>query len=301
MTHVIIPRQHRADFATETQQAHFSLYSTVIDVQPNETQMQPADLAQASQCARCNFVNFLQGVDNLDAYHGLSGLRSLFKHLPAVHLALSQRNGPILQEFARSVECNSVFELTAGHAMPPRMSGVPRIHRVQFGQGTDVVMPQASRESEQDWVLIEPNEHGPTWVLNQIDRLHRLGYRRVLVGFYEHAQAMDKWASFFEREAFAGEWQMMMLQVSKKGLDRFGFMMSFPPCASLQWRGNIALERLRSRLDLQFRQIEGNASMMCPENVSGYSLYNDMKDFAQAATATQHTLCMRYESLLFCT
>src|SRR5690606_15376243 len=99
-----------------------------------------------------------------------------------------------------------------------------------------------------------------------------------------------------ERPDMRAEWDALLTRVARVPA-RVGMALAYTPCALLQVRANIGLEQRRARLDTHFRRLTRESSLMCPENVSGYGLVNDVRDL-DADTLAPSGFALRYEGLL---
>jgi hypothetical protein len=90
----------------------------------------------------------------------------------------------------------------------------------------------------------------------------------------------------------------VVTEAKRIGFEHLGLAMAYSPCATLQWRANQPLERMRAQLDLHFRRLEGESSSMCAENVSGYSLFNDTRAFIRENAPSARDLALRYDSVV---
>jgi hypothetical protein len=120
----------------------------------------------------------------------------------------------------------------------------------------------------------------------------------VLIGYVEHARAIEEYAEAVEH-APSETWSAMIRDLRMRGVERLGFVAAVTPCASLRWHKNRPLEGLRAKLDLSFRRVDADASLMCPENVSGYSLSNDLERVPRATLPELATRAIRIDRLLF--
>ena len=109
---------------------------------------------------------------------------------------------------------------------------------------------------------------------------------------------MVGWAAFCESPEFAAKWDRLQHAFTRtEPLPRI--LMAYPACAALQWRPNRELEARRARLDVSFRVLDRSSSYMCPENVSGYALVNDVRDFLRERPSTMRDLALRCGEVLF--
>jgi hypothetical protein len=120
---------------------------------------------------------------------------------------------------------------------------------------------------------------------------------RVALGYHRHAAAMDRWSEFADVPNFDAAWRHCLETAWSLDITDLVVVLPYPACALLQWQENRPLEALRARLDLQLRRAGPDASMMCPENVSGYALFNDTHAVREA-TATRERFGIRFEDLV---
>jgi hypothetical protein len=298
MATVLIGRRHRADFHADLRAVGLSSFTLVVDTQPNLLDAPGASsVALSAQCATCNLLDFLAQVENLDRYRGLSAVRGFFALLPEIARAEAAGDGDALLAVAARLRASGVYELT-DRARPPRLSGAARIAVVGDDDGPGQVRDAARVADASGWVLLEPSREGPSRTAEQISDLARAGARRVLLGYYSHAAATERFSAFVESESFAERWHAMLLRSKNGGFAHFGLAMALPACATLQMGSNVALERLRARLDLQFRRMTDDASLMCPENVSGYGLTNDTRATLAGTHVARTSLAVRYGSVI---
>jgi hypothetical protein len=260
----------------------FDAYLTVIDVQPALT-YDEARAALSQQCAECNIVGFLQGLSPAANDDGLSGLRALFANLGAVGHALARGRGEEIVELARRMHMPKVWEIVYPGALPTL--GLPCAH---------VLGPDASSVvvRERDVVVLPPHLAHDAQAL--VARWRRRGVTSLLLGYLEHAAAMDGLASFAERD----DLHELVLTLRAEGFERLGYAMAFPPCASFMWPENRPLEAMRARIDLQFRRLEADGPLICSENVSGYGLVRDA-EFASELLPRGRSRAVRIDRLLF--
>lgn len=260
------PAQRRADPTA----IGLSWSLAVVDTEPRSASGDVDDGA----CRTCSFVSFLQTRQDLARYRGLP---QILQALRAEDMALPGASA------SRAVPPSSQFRLAPAR----RREGERVLHeRVLADLSRSEIRPG-------DAVLLRPDGRGPASLLAELQHARELGVESVLIGYVRHADAIDHFAAFLEHPDLAAGWLGVLAQARQLGLSALGFAMAYPPCATLQWSGNRALEALRARLDLQFRRLDREASLMCPENVSGYSLLNDTRDALRSINVTATRLAVR--------
>ena len=180
---------------------------------------------------------------------------------------------------------------------PRELPGVPALHVLDASAPADAGL----RAAAGDQCLVVPGKAGPLWTLTQIESVRRAGFTgAIAIGYTDHASASVAWDEFVTRPGFDGEWLALLEGAARIGLSGLGLMMALTPCSSLAWRANQVLERIRAQLDVHFRGIEGESSMMCAENVSGYGLVGELQDFlrARAAARIPTQLALRYDRVI---
>ena len=252
MTRVHVPLRHRADHDSDLAALGLSLSLAVVDPEPRADAERRVD----GGCASCSFVTFLKGRPDLADYEGLVHVLRVLDRFAA------QGSGRPIGAGA------SVFRIAR-----ERRTETERLLHVDDGGER----PWSDVRSG-DAVVLRPDAAGPGRLETLLAEALRAGAQTVLLGYVRHADAVDHFAAFLEHPDLHGGWLSVLARARHLGVRRLGFAMAYPPCATLQWSRNRALESLRARLDLQFRRLDNEASMMCPENVSGYSLLNDTRD-----------------------
>jgi len=299
MALVHIARAHRADYATDLDRCGLGSYTALIDTQPNILEGVAASLPDAAQCAGCNFLDFLAGTSDLGPYRGLAQIRGFFAALPDVLRALQRQDREALEATCARLGAGQCYEVLRARARA-ELPGLPKILLIQAPDEGGPFLDLVGTGGDLEWVLIEPNRRGPAWVAAQLARAAELGTPRVLIGYHRHAAAMEHWSDFVEAPGFADDWPAMLARAATLGLGKLGLVMAYPACASLQWRANLPLERMRAQLDLSFRRVAAEASLMCPENVSGYSLTNDTRAVLASTAVARRSYAIRFENLVVC-
>ncbi len=292
---VQIGHRHRADFETDLGNYGFSSFLRVIDAQPNLGFGQSPAMDEWAQCASCTFVDFLRSFPrgaNEQHGRGLREIRTFFDELPQAIRAVVEGDLQLCHALAKELGASAVAQVLDSGMVP--IEGLATI----WALGGDP-QPQISCAGAGDTVLLEPNGGGVERLLEQVVGAVRLGIRRVGIGFHRHASAMDHWADFVEHPGFDEQWPSLAARACSLGLDRLTFCMAFPPCASLKWRENEHLEQMAAKLDLHFRRTREDASLMCPENVSGYSLTHDIRASLEGCNVLAHNHGLKFDRLLF--
>jgi hypothetical protein len=260
-----------------------SAFTALVDVQPNVASYDERRRSlEMSQCAHCSLVDFLKARD-LEPFPLLQKLRAFFAKLPHIDRALARDDGESLAKVCSDVGARKVFLMTGA-----RRIDLPRIHAVKAG---DSIVDIARAR----WALVSPDRGGVEGVLDGVARAARAGVTRILVGYHEHAHAVDGWTTFVEA-AGPGAFDEIIRGAMALGAREVVALIAYPPCAMLQWPQHKPLEALRARLDIQLRRTDAESSMMCPENVSGYVLFNDSA--SARALAIRDTYGVRYEDLV---
>lgn len=257
----------------------------VVDVQPD---VGPGELAAAaSQCASCNFVDFLRGVDDLPRYLALAPLSRLLYALPQLADAYASADAEALGRVTGELGARRCYQVLAAGA-PRRLPG-PAIHQLDGGMPDSAVLGD-------DWLMVPPGAEGPAGAGRTIEALCAAGHERIILGSHQHSATVEHWAAFCDRPDMQAEWDALLARVGQLPA-QVGLALAYTPCALLQVRANIGLERRRAQLDTHFRRLSGESSMMCPENVSGYGLVNDVRDL-DAANLAPSRFALRYEQLV---
>jgi hypothetical protein len=219
-------------------------------------------------------------------------LVEIFAVIPSFLDAIRRGDSEAVRNIARVTGARTVREvLRAGEA--PQLN-LPVLQTISAAVTYESPRPR----QEEDVALVEPTANGPQHLLADIRAASRAGFKRVYLGHARHARTMDHFNAFLERDNVRNEWSAMMTGAYATGVERVGMIMSFPACATLQWALNRPLEQLRSRLDMHFRRIDADSSMMCPENVSGYTLTNDTRGFVEGVAPMQRTMAMRVDRIV---
>lgn len=299
MSLVHIGRHHRADYATDLSAVGALSYTVVIDTQPNLLEGdRHVSALDAAQCSRCTLLDFLAQVPNLRAFPALAELRTFFAGLPELMPAIATGDAERVRRIGEGLGARSCFEIVPFGAQG-QLRGIAKLEVVRAK-----VLPNGERgprgaSDRTRTALVEPGSGGPAWLIAQLRALEAAGVSRAFIGYHEHASAMDAFSAFVERDDFRSEWQSLLLSSRAIGFEHLGLAMAFPPCATLKVGPNIQLEALRARLDLQFRRLDADASMMCPENVSGYGLTHDTRAAFGAAPLSQTRCAIRHANLIF--
>jgi hypothetical protein len=290
MALVHIGRRQRADFATDLARFGFSSHTLVVDAQPNLGADEQPPLDEWAQCASCNFREFLAGVGDLRAYPALGPLARFLAHVPELVRALGDRSEPEVARLARQVGAQSCYQLVFDEE--PSLPRIPRIVVVGRVETLSLICPG-------DRVLFEPNRGGVAALIEGLAHARQRGVEQAALGYVRHASAMDHFSDFVEHPSFAEDWAALPARSVALGIGRLGFFMAYPPCATLQLEENRALERVRARMDLSFRRMRHDASLMCPENVSGYTLLSDVAEIVPQGLLPERRLALRFDRLLF--
>lgn len=280
---VLVRFKDRADADTEYARARLGPCFRVVDLTPAARLGEVSNLAAFSQCPSCSYVDFLKARRHeLTNYVGLAPVLSVFESLPDL-IAARERGGAELQALATRKGWPSIRQIVDGDARHQRANNVPTI-RVVRRPDCDVAAPGT-------W-LVEPNALGLSAAVATTKRILARG-SEVWLGYLEHAVATEEWSRFIE--ASPASLESLAFELRDHGAPPL--VMAYPACAALQWSGNRDLEHQRSRSDIVFRALERESSFMCPENVSGYSLYNDVQDSLAAAQHAQR-LWIRWDDIL---
>lgn len=279
-------RARRALAAEPAGHPAFSSFTTVVDLDPALTLEEALPSHKALQCASCNFATFLRGVEHVEAFDGLSALSATFRELPRLLSAFRAGDSEALHELSRSLGAPRCYEIVPAHAAPS--TRLPRVYLTE-----DVHVPTGL--GEQDFVLVplsaalKKGRHAAALI-----RPHA----NVLIGYVEHARAIEEYADAMENGSLEA-WVDLVFDLTRRGVSRLGLIAAVTPCASLRWQANTPLEGLRARLDLAFRRVDADASLMCAENVSGYSLSNDLERVPKQVIPALATRAIRVDRLLF--
>lgn len=252
-----------------------SSFAAVIDVQPD---VGGADDGRShialSQCARCSLVDFLRArrSNALDAHPVLASIVGFFDRLPRIEEARAAGNARALSSACADFGVRRVFTVDDGRLGRPLLD-LPRVHVV----GAAASMRLAGAE----WALVSPGRDGLDRVRESVSEAVRAGVTRILVGYHSHAAANEHWSDFAGAPGFEETWPGFVRSMFTLGVTELVLLMPYPACAILQWREHRPLEAVRARLDLQLRRAGAESSMMCPENVSGYALFNDTRRCAK--------------------
>jgi hypothetical protein len=272
-----------------------SSFVPVIDTTPDH--LERADAASrgaASQCSACTFLHYLAVLPGLAPSEGLGEIRDAFSLLPELESALARGDGQAALALAGRLGARRTYEIVAGAARP-LLAGVPRVRVVHALADA----AEAAGDREAAWVLVEPDRRGPLGLLEKVSSLDRGGTSRVLVGYCEHAAAVEHFAGFVETDDFAGQWHEFLRWSAARVSSVPALLMAYPSCASLQFRANSVLERACAQADITFRRLGREASLMCPENVSGYTLVNDSRTLLRAAAPPRGSgFAIRHRNLL---
>ncbi len=271
---------------------------SIIDLQPDEDPSEVSAPPGLSKCAGCSFRTFLDSRADLNGYWGLAALRRLFSRLPQLSSALRRDDAAGVVAVARDVGARSCFELC-------RVTRAPRLRLARITTvdlvGESVLQARLHRaEDGPGWMLLEPESWHPERLATEMSCAMKRGYGGVLVGHYAHAPMSARWSSFVDSGGVDGVWRGLQRRAGALGVRSLGLVHPYPPCVALQLGRNRALESLRARLDLHFRMLADTRSLMCPENVSGYGLFNDVRDATSALDPGSHRLAVRYEHVLMC-
>jgi hypothetical protein len=295
LVQVAIRPADRADFEVDRSLAAFSSYTAVVDLQPEAPRGAATDLGGGASCALCGFPEFLSGVERLEMYVGLGPLSAFFETLPEIGAAAARGDVEGLRVVASRLGAVGCVE----HVLPgtpPVLPGLPRL--VQAPAWPVAPASLLPGGPEPVCVLVPPGGQGIDALREQATLLRRAGVDRIAIGYVEHATAMDCFSGFCERPGAMAEWSLLPRIAQELSLRSLDLVMAIPPCAMLQWRANLPLDRMRAQLDRQFRKLDGVSSMMCAENVSGYCLINDLRPLLLRTPARQTRLAIRYENII---
>lgn len=267
-----------------------SSFVALVDVQPDVAARDEARRhITVSQCAGCSLVDFLRGRGpaTLARHPALASLVGFFDRLHLIERARATRDARALDATCAELGARRVFAVEDGTVARP-IADLPRIHVVGAAP--------SERLAGAQWALVGPDRDGPDRVREDVARAVRAGVTKILVGYHRHTAAMDGWSDFAGAPDFDEAWPALVRSMWTLGVTELGMLMPYPACAILQWRENHPLEALRARLDLQLRRMDAESSMMCPENVSGYALYNDTR--SARALGAREVFAVRFEDLV---
>jgi hypothetical protein len=258
---------HRADYATDLEQAMFSRFLWVIDLEPDKL---PDDAPSVgggfSKCRACSFSPFIDGIPERSQYLGLDPLARTFRDAATLLAATSRGDVATVLRRCEELGARSVSEVVP-IGQQPLLPTLPAVFREDG----------LAAASHTAWGLAEPGPGGPSELAGRIRAMAIAGRRRILAGYLDHAVACEHWSEFVEHTTFEREWESLLVQIRQIRVDELVFAMAYPPCATLQWPRNRSLEARRARMDVHFRVISSDSSLMCAENVSGYTLLNDTR------------------------
>ena len=283
MTRVLIRARDRADQQTLEESSRFDELLTVIDLQPN---LRSDELASASadafaQCSSCTMRSFLHAQADLHRYPMLAWIDRAFGLVPRFTSALAAGDSRGVSALAAELGAEP-FEVVP-HGARPFLS----LARVELVRAGAIATGTAQR------VVVEPAGS----LADLIATLASVGAPQQLhVGHIEHASQAELWGPFVVTLP-EGALRALLVDLARRGR-RAGLAMALPACASLQFRENIGLEAVRARSDVAFRSLTGTASMMCPDNVSGYAAVSDARAFARAHVTGPRAVALRYHRLL---
>lgn len=283
---------HSASAVRERACATIQSFTALIDVRPAQLHLERA----STECSGCNLVPFLNAAPGVGRHPQLGRVRDFFNVLPDIEWAVAHHDERFLRKQCDRIGAVRAMELVAP-AASPRFDSLPKIRALPvwpqpFGAETQKV------DGSLDWVLLQPSGDGPARILEEMRTVTRAGVRNVLIGYYEHAAATENWSDFCESDGFEARWRNLLEVAGRLGLQHLGFMMPFPACASLQWGAHVELEAIRARMDLHLRVIDRESSHMCAENVSGYSLTNDVRTFVARFLPNRFRLTFRVEDVI---
>jgi hypothetical protein len=246
--------------------------TAVFDLQPDRF-IDDSSVGEA-HCENCTFRHFVHGLEREDLTRGrgLLALDAVFEALPALLDALASGHTERLLALSRRVGATEMWEIVPPGS-EPRLRDVPRLY---------VARADIPPLAHNDRLLLTPDSHGPAALASRIEEARARGHRSFGIGFLEHAASVEGWAAFCESSDFERGWaQLEARWLTEQRPARM--WMAYPPCASLQWPVNRHLEARRTRVDLHFRVLDARASYMCTENVSGYTLLNDVQGLLGAS------------------
>jgi hypothetical protein len=262
----------------------FSSFTTVLDLDPARTLAESLPARAGLQCATCSIAAFLHGLPQVEAFDGLAQLSATFRELPRVVTAFRTQRAEDVRELTGSLGIARAYEV-----VPENMAPLSELAHVYLTDG--LRMPTGL--TEQDWLLVPLasalGKDGST----SLARVHT----NVLVGYVEHARAIEEYGDAVQHSS-RDSWSGMLGGLLARGVERAGFIAAVTPCASLRWPQNRPLESLRARLDLAFRRVDADASLMCPENVSGYALSSDLERVPAELLPRAATRAIRVDRLL---
>ncbi|MBX3723666.1 MAG: hypothetical protein KF713_17605 [Turneriella sp.] len=289
--------KHRAEFDTFLAKLGFTSYVTLIDTRPNLMFLETGDLENSAQCAHCTFIDFLGQHATPDTFPELAGLRRFFAATQEISAHARQGNTARLVEILTGLGAQAVFEFDPGAGQGEHGLGLRKLRRVSTADLSVPIPVLRGGDENRHWLLLEPSAAGLEPLFERIRECRGQGYENVILGYAEHAAAIEQWSAFWEKIS-AENWTGFLLHAFQAGIRQIHFMTAFSPCASLQFRENMLLEKLRSDMDTRFRQLDETASMMCPENVSGYSLVNDVREFMRTNKAERKRFAIRHDNIV---
>ncbi len=279
---VLIRLGDRGDIDAERKKARLGPRILVIDLMPAMAVNEAQQLAAVAQCPNCSYVDFLKARrPSLAGYLGLRQVLGIFEALPEI---MAARAGGA-RDVRRLAERHGWRHVTqiVDLERPRDALGLPTLQVAR----TFEVLPEPGAT-----YLIEPSALGPSRVAQVAKRCHERG-AEAWVGYVEHSTATMQWSRFLEGE----EGVLERFAFDMRDSVAPPFVMAYPACAALQWGRNRALERERVRADIAFRTLSGESSMMCAENVSGYTLFNDVQGSAARVDEPSRVLA-RWDDLL---
>ena len=263
----------------------FSSFTTVVDFDPARTLAESLPARAGLQCASCNVGAFLRGIPQLRAFDGLAQLSSTFRELARVIMAFDTGHADAVHELAHALGIARAYEVVPEHAAPRT-----DLAHVYLTDGEHL----PTGLGEQDWLLVPLSR---ALGKGRAEPGLRHAHTNVLVGYVEHARAIEEYADALESTSL-DSWSELLFGLRARGVARAGFIAAVTPCASLRWPQNRPLEGVRARLDLAFRRLDADASLMCAENVSGYALSNDLERVPGELLPHTATRAIRVDRLL---
>jgi hypothetical protein len=263
--------------------------TTLIDIQPDQLLRDPS--TTQTQCERCSFRYFIQGIKGLrhGGFAALPELDRVFQSVSDLLDAAHTRDAERIEMLRVRIGADQLHEIVpAGE--DPRLDTLRHIHTCLPGLPLPRLRPG-------DRLVLPPGPDGPLGLAERFVRAHRHAPDAVMVGYMEHAAAVDQWSAFCEAPSQHTGWDALEASLSQAPR-RPRLWMAYSPCVALQWPANRALEARRARLDVHFRVLDDTASYMCPENVSAYGLFNDVNAHPSNRGRTASEFAIRCDRLL---
>ncbi len=279
---VLVRIGDRADADAERKRARLGPRILVIDLMPAIAIAETQGLSAAAQCPGCSYVDFLKARrPTLAKYLGLRQVLDVFDVLPELMAARASGAREVVA-FAKRKGWPRVTQLIDLEKQRDAL-GLPTVHVVRGFE----VLPEPGRT-----YLIQPSALGPSQLARAARRCHERG-AEAWIGYVEHSTATSQWSRFVEGEDAA----LQRFAFEMRDSVAPPFVMAYPACSALQWGRNRVLEVERARADIAFRTLSGESSRMCAENVSGYTLFNDVQE-TPARVDHPSRVMVRWDDLL---